>query len=93
MENGSVGWMDESSLNGNFQIESVGSRVRREIPAPGRIGGGSTCTSIVRNFVPCLLRELKYMTSAKFSDFLTPSPPCPQIHATSITKVAYYVCF
>ena len=24
MENGSVGWMDESSLNGNFQIESVG---------------------------------------------------------------------
>ena len=24
---------------------------------------------------------------------LDPLPPCPQIHATSLTKVAYYVCF
>ena len=39
------------------------------------------------------LRGHTHMTSAKISDFLTPSPPCPQIHATSLTKVAYYVCF
>ena len=32
------------------------------------------------------------MTSAKFSNFFTPSPSCPQIHATSLTQVAYYVC-
>ena len=25
--------------------------------------------------------------------FFTLSPHCPQIHATSLTKVAYYVCF
>ena len=32
--------------------------------------------------------------SAKFSDFLTPTlPPIPQIHAISLSKVAYYVCF
>ena len=33
------------------------------------------------------------MTSAKISDFLTPSPPCPQIHATSLTELPYFVCF
>ena len=38
-----------------------------------------------------IIKGLPYMTSVKFSDFLT--PPCPQIHATSLTKVAYYVCF
>ena len=36
-------------------------------------------------------RGLPLKTSAKFSDFLT--TPCPQIHATSCPKVAYYVCF
>ena len=38
-----------------------------------------------------------FMTSAKFSDFLTPSPPCPhwatglyyKIHATSLTLSAF----
>ena len=43
----------------------------------------------------CSGRGLPYMMSAKFSDFLTPfpPPPCLQIHATSLTKVAHYVCF
>ena len=39
------------------------------------------------------LRGHPLVMSAKISDFLTPSLPCPQIHATSLTKVAYYVCF
>ena len=38
------------------------------------------------------IRGLPYMMSAKISDFLTP-PPFSQIHATSLTKVADYVCF
>ena len=38
-------------------------------------------------------RGLPLRTSAKISDFLIPSPPCPQIHATFLTKVAYYVWF
>ena len=38
------------------------------------------------------VRGLPYMTSAKFLDFFL-TPPCLQIHATSLTKVAYYVCF
>ena len=38
-------------------------------------------------------RGASIRTSAIISDFLTPSPPCLQIHATSLTKVAYYVCF
>ena len=34
------------------------------------------------------------MTSAKFSDFLTPSrPPCLHFHATSLTKLPYCICF
>ena len=33
------------------------------------------------------------MMSAKISDFLTPSPPCPQIHATSLTELPSFVCF
>ena len=36
---------------------------------------------------------LPLMTSAKLSDFLTPSPPCPQIHATSLTELPYFVRF
>ena len=36
-------------------------------------------------------RGLPYMTSAKISNFLP--PPRPQINATFLTKVAYYVCF
>ena len=44
------------------------------------------------NFV-ISLGGLPLMMSAKISDFLTPSPPCPQINATSLTKVAFYVCF
>ena len=39
------------------------------------------------------IRGLPLMTSAKISDFLTPPSPCPQINATSLTKVAYYDCF
>ena len=40
-----------------------------------------------------VLWGLPFKTSAKSSDFLTPSPPSPQINTTSLTKVAYYVCF
>ena len=29
------------------------------------------------------------MTSAKFGDFLNPSPPCPQNHATSLTTSSF----
>ena len=47
-------------------------------------------TSMIRYEV-YLIRELPFRTSAKISDFFT--PPCPQIHATTLTKVAYYVCF
>ena len=45
----------------------------------------------------CCLRGHPFMTSAKFWDFLTPSPPCPRwetglyhkIHATSLTLSAF----
>ena len=33
------------------------------------------------------------MMSAKFSDFLTPPPPCPHFHATSLTELPYHVRF
>ena len=42
--------------------------------------------------IDIILRGLPLRPSAKLFDFLPP-PPCPQIHATSLTKVAYYVCF
>ena len=29
----------------------------------------------------------------KILGFSDPLPPCPQIHATSLTKLYYYVCF
>ena len=33
------------------------------------------------------------MMSAKFSDFLIPSPPCLHFHATSLTKLPLCICF
>ena len=41
-----------------------------------------------RDCVVISVRGLPFRTSAKISDFFR-----PQIHATSLTKVAYYVCF
>ena len=39
------------------------------------------------------IRGLPLMMSAKFLDFLTPSPPCPHFYATSLTGFPYFVCF
>ena len=53
----------------------------------------TTDVSVEGSQIKVKVRGLPLMTSAKFQDFLTPLPPCPQIHATSLTEVAYYVCF
>ena len=57
------------------------------------VGSLFLLTAVARTRGASVLRGLPLMTSAKFLDFLTPSPPCPQIHATSLTELPYFVCF
>ena len=42
---------------------------------------------------PNVVRGLAFMTSAKFSDFVTLPPPCPHFQATSHSELPYFVCF
>ena len=55
--------------------------VRPAVVGLGRSVSGNKCT---------LARGLPYMTSAKLSDFLTPSPPC---HVQKSADFVPFVCF
>ena len=87
---------DESSKHLNSPRRGDHPRPRGALP-----GGKSIKMGLPGKLILCQqigLREILFGKGASIYDvrkigFFDPLPPCPQIDATSLTKVAYYVCF